>query len=289
MSELGQRVVVAVVAAPVAVAAIWFGGAALATFAAVLAGASALEFFRLARAAGYPALTGIGVLFAATLPLVVHAQFLGVVSVPPSAFVLPVSVVAAWTLFVRGPEDKPLGALATTVFGILYTSAPLSFAYALRYHQYAVGDRAGALMVLFPVLLTWANDVGAYFAGRAVGGAKLMPSVSPGKTRSGAVGGAILTVLVAWAFMRLLFVPYAQLAFTPVGVVVFAVAISIAAQIGDLVESLLKRDAGVKDSGALFPGHGGALDRLDSIVFVLPVAYALYAELLIPAPSALVP
>ena len=79
--------------------------------------------------------------------------------------------------------------------------------------------------------------------------------------------------------------PYAQLAFSPWGLATFAIGISVAAQIGDLAESLFKREAGVKDSGTLFPGHGGVLDRLDSLFFVLPVAYVLYGWLLIPAPT----
>jgi phosphatidate cytidylyltransferase len=93
-------------------------------------------------------------------------------------------------------------------------------------------------------------------------------------------------VAVASAFVHWLLVPKAQLGFTPWGLVIFGLAISVIAQIGDLAESLLKREAGVKDSGTLFPGHGGVLDRLDSLFFVLPAAYALYDLLLIPAPGA---
>ena len=112
-----------------------------------------------------------------------------------------------------------------------------------------------------------------------------MPSVSPGKTIAGAIGAVITTIVVAYALVHLLLIPHAQLAFTPVGLVIFAVLVSVTAQIGDLAESLLKREAGVKDSGTLFPGHGGVLDRLDSLFFVLPTAYVLYDLLLIPAPG----
>lgn len=110
-----------------------------------------------------------------------------------------------------------------------------------------------------------------------------MPSVSPGKTVEGALGGILLTVVIAWLYVRFLLAPNAQLALTPQGLILFGVVISVAAQTGDLVESMLKREAGVKDSSQLVPGHGGVLDRVDSLLFVLPVAYLLLDWLLIPA------
>jgi phosphatidate cytidylyltransferase len=286
VSELARRVVVALLGAPVALAVIWVGGAPLATLVGGLAGVAAWELARMARAAGHEPMGALGVLLAALLPLAVHAHVLGVVRVPLVVGVLAVVAVLGAAIWLRGVEGKPLGAAATTVFIALYTGATLSYAYALRYHNYAVGDVAGALVVIFPVVLTWASDTGAYFSGRLIGGRKLIPSVSPGKTVAGAVGALVVTVLVAYAFMRYLLTPKAQLAFTPWGLVLFALTISVVAQIGDLAESLLKREAGVKDSGTLFPGHGGVLDRLDSLFFVLPAAYALYDLLLIPAPGA---
>ena len=197
----------------------------------------------------------------------------------------PLATLLGAAIWLRGVEGRPLGAVSTTVYGVLYTGGTLAFGYALRYHNYAVGDTAGALAVLFPVVLTWASDTGAYFSGRLIGGRKLMPSVSPGKTVAGAVGAIVVTVAATYAFVHGLLVPRAQLAFTPWGLVLFGAAISVVAQVGDLAESLLKREAGVKDSGTLFPGHGGVLDRLDSLFFVLPTAYALYDWLLIPAPG----
>jgi phosphatidate cytidylyltransferase len=285
VSELGRRVIVALIGAPLALIIIWFGGAALATLAASLSALAAWEFFRLARESGNIPMTGIGVVAAALLPLVVHAQFLGIIQVPPVAITLFVLALIALAIWLRGTGGRPLAAVGTTVLGIMYTGGTLSYVYALRYFGYAVGDVAGSLVVILPVLLTWASDTGAYFAGRAIGGAKLIPSVSPGKTIAGAVGGLVLTVVVCAAYVHWILRPQAQLAFSPWGLVVFAVCISVAAQVGDLAESLLKREANVKDSGTLFPGHGGALDRLDSLFFVLPVSYALYGWLLIAAPS----
>ncbi|MES2523896.1 MAG: phosphatidate cytidylyltransferase [Gemmatimonadota bacterium] len=285
MSELLRRVIVALIGAPIALLVIWFGDAALATLASGLAAIAAWEFFRIAREAGHTPMVPVGVGLSALVPLLTHAHYLGVLQIPLSALPLVVLALLAVALFTRATADRPIGAVATTVLGVAYTGVTLSFVYALRYFGYAVGDVAGALVVILPVILTWASDVGAYFAGRAIGGPKLMPSVSPAKTISGAVGAIVATVLVCWLFVQFLLVPYAQLAFTPLGLLLFGVGISVTAQIGDLVESLFKREGGVKDSGTLFPGHGGVLDRLDSLFFVLPVAFALYGWLLIAVPT----
>jgi phosphatidate cytidylyltransferase len=285
VNELGRRVLVALIGVPLAIGIIWIGGAPLATLLGALAGVGAWEFYRLARKGGATPLVVLGVIAAALVPIAVHGEVLGVLRIPLYAWILPVLFVLGVAIWLRGVDGKPLGAASTTVYGVLYTGGTLAFGYALRYHNYAVGDTAGALAVLFPVVLTWASDTGAYFSGRLIGGRKLMPSVSPGKTVAGAVGAIVVTVAATYAFVHGLLVPRAQLAFTPWGLVLFGAAISVVAQVGDLAESLLKREAGFKDSGTLFPGHGGVLDRLDSLFFVLPAAYALYDWLLIPAPG----
>jgi phosphatidate cytidylyltransferase len=287
VNELGRRVIVALIGAPLALGIIWIGDWALAALLGALGAIGAWEYYRIARGAGHLPMGPVGVVLAALLPLAVHAQFLGLVRIPPVAGVLPVIAILSLAIWLRGVEGKPLGAAAITTFGVIYTSATLCFAYALRYHNYAVGDAAGALAVIVPVALTWASDTGAYFSGRLIGGRKLIPTVSPGKTVAGAIGAVVATVAATYALVHLVFIPKAQLAFTPWGLVLFGVAISLTAQVGDLAESLLKREGGVKDSGTLFPGHGGVLDRLDSLYFVLPMAYALYDLLLVPAPSAL--
>ncbi len=286
MSETVRRVIVAVIGAPIAIWLIWTGDAALATLASVLSAIAAWEFYRIAREAGGSPLAPLGILLAALVPLAVHAHYLGVVRFPIAVLTLIVLGVIAASIWLRRIDQHPISAASTTVLGVLYTGGTLSYAYALRYFGYAVGDTAGALVVVLPVLLTWSSDTGAFFAGRLIGGRKLMPSVSPAKTVSGAIGAVVTTVGICALYVHFGLKPYAQLAFSPWGLLTFAIGISVAAQIGDLAESLFKREAGVKDSGTLFPGHGGVLDRLDSLFFVLPVAYALYGWLLIPAPSA---
>jgi phosphatidate cytidylyltransferase len=283
MSELARRVLFAVVAAPLAVLVIWWGDAALATLLAVVAALGAWEFYRMAANRGAMPLAGAGITAAALVPLAVHAHYLRVFTLPLSAGVLAVLALLGATIWLRGVEGQPLLAAATTVFGVLYVGVPLAYGYALRYFDYSVGRNAGTAIVFFPVLLTWASDVGAYAFGRLIGRRKLIPSVSPGKTVAGALGGLLVTLLVAAAYVTWVLRPVASLSLGVGALVGFALAVSAAAQLGDLAESLLKRDAGVKDSSHLIPGHGGVLDRFDSLFFVLPLSYVLLGWLLVPA------
>jgi phosphatidate cytidylyltransferase len=292
MSELQKRVIAGVILAPLTLAIVFVGGASLAALLAVASALAAWEFYRIARAAGHAPLMDVGCALAGLIPLAVHARYLGLFQ-PSFGIVAVVTVlVMSIALWVRGSDGKPIAAVATTLFGALYTGGLISFAYALRYHDYAVdGARVGSLKLAaggvllgLPVLLTWATDIGAFQVGRAVGGRKLMPTVSPGKTVSGAIGGLAFAVLVGWLYVRFALRPAAQLAFTPLGLIVFAVIVSVTGQIGDLFESMIKREGGVKDSSNLIPGHGGVLDRLDSLFFVMPVAFVLMNWLLIPAP-----
>lgn len=280
MTELTKRTLFAVGAIPLVLGAVWLGGAALAALLSVAAALAAWEYGRLAESAGQRPMTGWLVGLSALLPLAVHAVHLGL-WVPPIALVALIAplllTVAIWT---RGVTGRPLEAAATTLFGAWYTGGMLSFAHALRYHRFAVGALAGTLLLMLPLVLTWINDSGAFFFGKRFGKRKLMPSVSPGKTVAGAVG-AVLTCLVGtWAYFRFLLVPYANLGLSWSGLLIFGVAISAAAQVGDLAESLLKRQAGAKDSSTLIPGHGGVLDRVDSLLFTIPLGYVLLDLLL---------
>jgi phosphatidate cytidylyltransferase len=286
MSELAKRVTVALIIAPIAVAAAWFGDAALASLLSIVAGVAAWELCRMVRNTGTSPLDGLTIAIAASLPLLAHGVRLSVFNPNPAWYAVTMIVVMTVTIFRRGITEHPLATAATSLLVALYTGGTLSFAYNLRYDNYAIGRASQCLVLLLPVLLTWSSDTGAYFVGRLFGRTKLMPSVSPAKTVEGAIGGVLLSVVICWAFVRHLLVPHGQLGLSPTGMVVFGVAIAVAAQLGDLFESLLKREAGVKDSSGLLPGHGGFLDRVDSLLFVLPVAALLLDQLLIPAPHA---
>ena len=121
----------------------------------------------------------------------------------------------------------------------------------------------GILIMLWTLALVWATDIGAYFSGRAIGGPKLAPQYSPNKTWAGLIGGVILTAAVSFVLHI-----YWEL---PFYLVLLSIPLAVLAQMGDLFESWLKRKAGAKDSGTIFPGHGGVMDRLDGLIPVAPV------------------
>jgi phosphatidate cytidylyltransferase len=182
-------------------------------------------------------------------------------------------------------EDLRRGypAAAASVFAFTYIALPMGMLVQLR-EQWA-----GAFYLLYLLLVVWAGDIFAYFVGTAIGRHKMSPRISPKKTWEGAVASVLASVAVGWllfshaelisrALLRWRLITrrggmfgLEQPAIAPV--IILTVILNIAAQLGDLVESLIKRGAGVKDSGALLPGHGGMLDRIDALLFAAPVLW----------------
>lgn len=283
MSELTTRILLALVGIPLTLGLIYAGGWVLVAALGGVAGIGAWELFRMARVAGNEPLDTAGIVLAASVPLFVHASYLGVYGATLTGAVIVFLMLLASVIWLRGPSRKPLVALGITVVGVIYPSL-VTYIYPLRHHDYAVGALAGTMLVMLPVAVTWATDTGAYAFGRMFGRHKLIPSVSPAKTVEGAMGGLLIAVVGAWAYVQFLLEPFAQLSLAPLGIIVFGIIVGVVGQVGDLAESLLKRDAGVKDSSRLLPGHGGILDRFDSLLFVLPVAYLLLGRLLVTAP-----
>jgi phosphatidate cytidylyltransferase len=286
LSELARRILFGIVAAPATIYLIYLGGIYLGLLTATAAALGAWELFRIARAGGIDPIASVGIPFAALLPLLASLEPRGVFTLNLGASAVAVLILFTLAIWLRGPGARPLSAVAVTLFGVIYTGGMLSFGIALRYQDYAVSQIAGTLLLLLPILLTWVNDIGAYAFGRLFGRRKLLPAVSPGKTVAGAIGGIVVAVIFCFAYVRWILAPYAELALAPATVVVVALALSLAGQVGDLAESLLKREAGVKNSSSLIPGHGGVLDRVDSLLFVLPTAYLLFGipGVLLPVP-----
>jgi phosphatidate cytidylyltransferase len=277
LSNLAARVLFAVVAIPIVLLLVYLGGFPLALLLAVAGGLAAWEYFGIAEAAGERPMAITGTILAAAIPLAVFGYQEG--RFHPPVFTLAAAItliVFALAIWWRGVDGRPTAAVATTMFGAAYTGGMLSFAYGLRYHNYAVGAAAGVALVLYPLILTWTSDTAAYFVGRALGRRKLIPSVSPGKTVAGAVGALIASIVMSWLYARYALPHFARLSMLPWQAILFGAVLSVAIQIGDLAESLIKRDAKVKDSSHIIPGHGGVLDRLDSLLFAIPVAYLIF-------------
>ncbi|EMB7842742.1 phosphatidate cytidylyltransferase [Vibrio vulnificus] len=130
----------------------------------------------------------------------------------------------------------------------------------------------GAKLVMFVCLLVWAADSGAYFAGKSMGKRKMAPKVSPNKTIEGLIGGIITAILVGWFFSDWFEIPFAS----PLHMVLITLATVVISVLGDLVESMFKRESGIKDSSNIIPGHGGILDRIDSLTAAFPIFALLY-------------
>jgi phosphatidate cytidylyltransferase len=277
--NLVQRIAFAAVAIPAVIGLVWWGGWPLAAVLALLGVLGAREVYDLARRQQIDPLDGIGLAAAAVIPLATYwAKGSETHWAEPALFVgaLWVLAVLGLAMRVRGPQGRPLPTVAITVFGALYASALPSFVIAIRH-----GANAGvkswplAVLVLLPLTLTWICDTAAMAAGYAFGGPKLAPVLSPNKTWAGAIGGFAGAVAGAVLLGRWL-LPRVGL---PLGVLQLALVggvIGIVAQVGDVAESLLKREVAVKDSSHLIPGHGGVLDRLDSLYFVIPVSAGLF-------------
>ncbi len=273
--NLVVRIGFAVPAIAGAVLVLWVGGWVLAIALAVLGMLGTHEVYDFARKQGIEPLEWVGFIAAAACPLATYwvksyADWEPVVYAG-AAWLLVVLVVAA----ARGPERRPLTAVAVTVFGSLYASALLSFVIAIRHGPHVDAHPRGSVaLALLPLVVTWVGDTCAMAAGTLVGGPKLAPVLSPRKTWAGAIGGAGGAVVAALAFGPLV-LDRVALGLPQWQLVVVGLVAALAAQVGDVTESLFKREAGVKDSSSLLPGHGGVLDRLDSLYFVLPVTAGL--------------
>lgn len=274
------RVIVAAIGIPVAASVIYAGGWVLVALIAVLAVAGALELYRIGERAGLRPLTVLGAAGAALMPAAVYAALPAVGALSVRWFVF---AAVAWFIvtvsvgtFTRETADRPLASVAVTLFGALYAGAMLAFLVPIRHAPGLPSPLAAAALVLLPLATTWICDSVAMEIGSRVGGPKLAPRLSPKKTWSGAVGGTIGAVVAAPLYGLLLLerfgvaLPVWQLA-------IFGFVVSVVGPIGDVSESLFKREVGVKDSGAFFPGHGGVLDRLDSLYWVIPTSAILLA------------
>jgi len=268
---LQKRLVTSVWVAALFLSVLWFGGeAGFTALMAVFGVLAAVEFHRMVPGARLYPLAIFGVVWAALFIISRNSQALAALtSVIRPELVTPLLLTTAvippllWLLSRRQKQDAFVS-WAWTIAGIFYVGWLLSHMVALR------GLDNGVNWVLFVLLVTWFSDSFAFFTGNRLGRHKMAPGISPGKTWEGATGGIGGAIAISVLFFTptpfQLPLPYWQ-------VIPLAIGASILGQCGDLVESLLKRNAGVKDSGTLLPGHGGILDRMDSTLFAGTLVY----------------
>lgn len=288
MSELGKRVAVAAVGIPAVLAIAWVGGWLLGVLLGSFAAWAAHECFRFAHRKEIEPIAWIGVPAAPAFVLLAvwrpafpeYAPWaLGLVSLVALGALLA-------AMFQRGPGRNPFAAAAITVLAPLYVGLTLAFAPLLH----AMGGEgwgstgvpaglAGLLFLTLPLAATWIGDAAAFFAGSKWGRnrAKLAPGISPNKSWvgfwAGLSGGALAGLLWFVVVTRVFGAETTGVGYVAAAAV--GMTLGLVAVLGDLVESLLKREAGVKDSGTFFPGHGGVMDRIDSLIFTIPTAFAL--------------
>jgi phosphatidate cytidylyltransferase len=265
MSDLLGRVLVAALLAPVALACVWFGGVAMLLLALLVCALALDEFFRMGRTLRPIPLTG----FAAGLAMVLATWHSGI-GWSPAALAASIPVTFLVVAGVASRESA-LGSVAVTTFGALYVGGGMASLVALR-GLAGASDTFGFNLVLAVLLGTWASDIFAYFGGRLLGRHRLAPAISPNKTVEGFVIGLAAGIFTTWVTL------YRE-GFTNPQALLVGVGVALAAPLGDLFESFLKRDLGVKDSGTLLAGHGGVLDRIDALLFAGPAALVIVALL----------
>jgi phosphatidate cytidylyltransferase len=281
-TELAQRLVVAAVGIPAVVLALFLGRWVMGPVLAFFCAGAALEVYRLAEHRHVAPLRWPGMAGAAALVLIATVRP-GVAAAAPAlwtaiiGFLLLLSLLAVGA---RGAEGKPLLVVAVTGAGALLPAGGMMYAIFIRHLPVEAppgasgmwASLAGVGLVAFPLMVTWVTDSAAFFGGRRWGRRKLAPGISPGKTVEGGVaglaGGMIGGTVAGMALNLWLGIPFPVWAGAAGGLVIGTLS-----QLGDLAESVWKREAGVKDSGSFFPGHGGILDRMDSLLFTIPASY----------------
>ncbi len=260
ISMLKKRVITALWSIPLLIAAIWFDQPLpwFTVLVAIWGLLAVLEFYKLADTAKVPPLTYFGLVW--TLLFILSPHF-GYNFLTPLLLTSAVILSLIWLLLHPQRAGAFIG-WAWTIAGILYIGWLLSYFVALR------GLDGGRDLVFLALFIVIGSDTAAFFVGRALGKHHLAPHISPSKTWEGAIAGVLGAIIVSLGLVSLLSLPLGY-----GGAILLGLLVSVFGQLGDLVESLLKRNMGVKDSGKLIPGHGGFLDRIDSIIFAGIVVY----------------
>lgn len=270
MNSLGARVLTSIVGFAFVLLALWIGWPLLLPALLVVSTLALREYVRMCERQDLDVRRKS--LYALGAALIV-ASYPGWGSAPWSGaswreVALGLSLGYVLVLEVVSPGERPLERIVYSVFGLLYVPWLLGYFLMLRYLQ---GAETGLVYLLLPVISAFATDVGGFFFGHFFGRRKLAPEVSPAKTVEGAAGGLLFSFVIVFGISRL--VGLWSFSWSVYDSLLFSLLVSSAAQLGDLAESLIKRSLRAKDSGSSLPGHGGILDRLDSLLFAVPITY----------------
>ena len=268
---LKKRVIIGFWGIPILTAIVWFGSPWLTILVAIWGLLAVFEFYKMVAVSKVSPLTYFGLIWTLLFILSRNSDLLSILKpyfdlnlLTPLLLTTAVILPLTW-LLLRPQKEGAFAGWMWTIAGILYVGWLLGYLVALR------GLDDGRYWVFFALFTTFASDTAAFFIGRALGKRRLAPSISPGKTRAGAIAGVFGAVIVSLFFT--LRTPL-QVPFNYWWQAIFlGLLVSFFGQLGDLVESLLKRNMGVKESGKSIPGHGGFLDRMDSIAFAGIVVY----------------
>lgn len=264
MKELGLRISTGLVFLVVVIGCIIWNPYSLASLFYVVGVLGMLEYYSLSKTAGiHPQLT-LGVIAGTVLYVTIELVKLGALPLAGIALSIPFFMgIFIYELYRQRPE--PFTNIAHTIIAIIYIMAPLALLNVFTYTE--IVDEYHPEVVLAFFVMLWLNDTGAYVFGRLFGRTKLFPRISPNKTWEGAIGGG-LAAIGGGVVTSIYYTEYDLSTWITLGII-----ISISASFGDLVESLLKRSLGVKDSSNLLPGHGGILDRFDGVLLASPMVF----------------
>ncbi len=272
---LKKRVITALWGIPLVIVAVWFNTPIVwfTVLAAVFGVVGAWEFYKIAGVSRIIPLAIFGIIF--TLLFIIYPHINYNLNLPSASIILLGLIAISLILLVFLPKKEGIFVYwALTIAGVLYIGWLLSFLVALRLEPgTAAFPEAGRNFIFLALFATFGSDTAAYFIGKAFGKHKMAVQISPGKTWEGAIAGLAGGIVISLLFM--LETPL-QLPLSWWQAILLGALVSVFGQAGDLVESLLKRNYGVKDSSRLMPGHGGILDRMDSILFAGVVVYLYY-------------
>jgi phosphatidate cytidylyltransferase len=265
ISNLGRRTLVAIFGIPLILSCLYWGGWFLVALVVVITAVSQYEFFLLATKKGAHPLRLSATIIGIPIPIAIYVFGINII-VP---YIILAAVIFCLIELFRNKTNALLN-VASSIMGIIYPTILFSFMILIRELPVQVNEPYvnGGVMLIAIIVMIWICDTAAYFVGRSIGKHKLYFRISPNKTIEGAVAGFIATIATGLLFHHLF-----PAVISPLHGIGLGVGIGILSQLGDLVESAFKRDAAVKDSSDILPGHGGFLDRFDAPIIVAPLAY----------------